>query len=68
MTQIKQILAPTVFLLLLAAIVFVFPLSVKPAEAHITKIFGNYLVQVGWDNEPVYTELENASCPVVIVH
>lgn len=61
MTRIKQILAPTVFLLLLAAIVFVSPLSVKPAEAHITKVFGNYLVQVGWDNEPVYTGLENAA-------
>jgi hypothetical protein len=41
--------------------VFVSPLSVKPAEAHITKVFGNYLVQVGWDNEPVYTGLVNAA-------
>lgn len=61
MTRINQILIPTVFLLLLATIVFVSPLSVKPAEAHITKIFGNYLVQVGWDNEPVYTGLVNAA-------
>jgi len=61
MTRIKQILVPTVFLLLLATIVFVSPLSVKPAEAHITKVFGNYLVQVGWDNEPVYTGLVNAA-------
>jgi hypothetical protein len=61
MTRIKTILVPTVFLLLLSAIVFVSPLSVKPAEAHITKVFGNYLVQVGWDNEPVYTGLVNAA-------
>ena len=61
MTRITQILIPTVFLLLLATIVFVSPLSVKPAEAHITKVFGNYLVQVGWDNEPVYTGLVNAA-------
>lgn len=61
MTRIKQILTPTVFLLFLAAMIFVSPLSVKPAEAHITKVFGNYLVQVGWDNEPVYTGLENAA-------
>lgn len=61
MTRINQILVPTVFLLLLATIVFVSPLSVKPAEAHITKVFGNYLVQIGWDNEPVYTELVNAA-------
>jgi len=61
MTRINQILVPTVFLLLLATIVFVSPLSVKPAEAHITKVFGNYLVQIGWDNEPVYTGLVNAA-------
>jgi hypothetical protein len=61
MTRINQILIPSVFLLLLATIVFVSPISVKPAEAHITKVFGNYLVQVGWDNEPVYTGLVNAA-------
>lgn len=41
--------------------VFVSPLSVKPAEAHITKVFGNYLVEVGWNNEPVYNGLLNAA-------
>jgi hypothetical protein len=61
MARINQVLVPTVFLLLLATIVFVSPLSIKPAEAHITKVFGNYLVQVGWDNEPVYTGLVNAA-------
>jgi hypothetical protein len=61
MTRITQILIPTVFLLFLATIVFVSPLSVKPAEAHITKVFGNYLVEVGWNNEPVYTGLVNAA-------
>lgn len=60
MARINQILIPSVFLLLLATIVFVSPISVKPAEAHITKVFGNYLVEVGWDNEPVYTGLVNA--------
>lgn len=61
MARINQILIPTVFLLFLATIVFVSPISVKPAEAHITKVFGNYLVQIGWDNEPVYTGLVNAA-------
>ena len=61
MIKINTILVPTVFLLLLATIVFVSPLSVKPAEAHITKVFGNYIIQVGWDNEPVYTGLVNAA-------
>ena len=59
--KLKQFLVPSVLLLLVATIVFVSPLSVKPAEAHITKVFGNYLVQVGWDNEPVYTGLVNAA-------
>lgn len=61
MTPINRILIPSVFLILLGTIVFVSPISVKPAEAHITKVFGNYLVQVGWDNEPVYTGLVNAA-------
>ena len=57
--KFKQFLVPSV-LLLVATMVFVLPLSVKPAEAHITKTFGNYLIEVGWDKEPVYTGLENA--------
>jgi len=59
--KLRPFLFSSVFLLLVAAVVFASPLSVKPAEAHITKVFGNYLVQVGWDNEPVYTGLVNAA-------
>ncbi|MGI0059786.1 MAG: hypothetical protein ACREBJ_08450 [Nitrosotalea sp.] len=61
MTTKSQVLIPTVFLLFIAVIVFISPTFVKPAEAHITKVFGNYIVQVGWDNEPVYTGLMNAA-------
>jgi hypothetical protein len=61
MIKINQVLAPIVFSLLIAAIILVSPLSVKPAEAHITKVYGNYIVQVGWDDEPVYTGLMNAA-------
>ena len=61
MNKINQVLVPTVFSLIIATIIFVSPISVKPAEAHITKVYGNYLVQVGWDNEPVYTGLLNAA-------
>lgn len=62
MTRIsKQFLVTALFLSLVATIVFVSPLGVKPAEAHITKVFGNYLVQIGWENEPVYTGLVNAA-------
>jgi hypothetical protein len=41
------------------------PFVIKPASAHIAKVFGNYLVTVGWQNEPTYTGLMNA--PIVIV-
>lgn len=58
--KLKQFLIPSI-LFLLVAIIFVSPLSVKPAEAHITKIVGNYLIEIGWDKEPSYTGLENAA-------
>lgn len=61
MTKSKQFLVTAIFLSLIATIVFVSPFGIKPAEAHITKVFGNYIVQVGWDNEPVYTGLVNGA-------
>lgn len=57
----KQFLVTAIFLSLVATVVLFSPLGVKPAEAHITKVFGNYLVEVGWDNEPVYSGLENSA-------
>src|SRR5574338_69549 len=59
MNKINQVLVPTVFSLIIASVILISPLSVKPAEAHITKVFGNYIVEVGWDNEPVYSDLTN---------
>lgn len=59
MNKINQVLVPTVFSLIIASILLVSPISVKPAEAHITKVFGNYIVEIGWDNEPVYSGLTN---------
>ncbi len=61
MTKINKILIPIAFSLLIATIIFVSPISVKPAEAHITKVYGNYVVEVGWDNEPAYTGLMNGA-------
>jgi hypothetical protein len=61
MAKINQVLISIVFSLLIASILLVSPISVKPAEAHITKVFGNYVVQIGWDNEPAYTGLINAA-------
>ena len=57
----KQFLVPAIFLSLVATVVLFSPLDVKPAEAHITKVFGNYLVEIGWDNEPVYSGLVNSA-------
>jgi hypothetical protein len=47
-------------LLLIAATLVISPYVVKPASAHITKAFGNYLISVGWDNEPALTGQKNA--------
>ncbi len=57
----KQLFVTGVLLLLVATTVFVSPLGIRPAEAHITKVFGNYLVEIGWDNEPSYTGLVNGA-------
>ena len=54
----------SVFLLILL-IFSISPFDIKPASAHITKVFGNYLVSVGWQNEPAYSGLLNA--PIVEV-
>jgi hypothetical protein len=59
--KVRQFVILPVLFLLVATLVFASPLTVKPAEAHITKVFGNYIVQVGWENEPVYTGLVNAA-------
>lgn len=52
-------------LLLIMATLVISPYMVKPASAHITKAFGNYLITVGWNNEPALTGQKNA--PLVIV-
>lgn len=61
MTKLKQLFVTAMLLSLVATTVFVSPLGIKPAEAHITKVFGNYLVEIGWDNEPAYTGLANGA-------
>jgi len=54
------------FVSLLILLIFsISPFVIKPASAHITKVFGNYLVTVGWQNEPAYSGLLNA--PIVEV-
>ena len=51
--------------LLILLIFSISPFDIKPASAHKTTAFGNYLVTVGWQNEPTYAGLLNS--PVVEV-
>ena len=51
--------------LLILLIFSISPFDIKPASAHKTTVFGNYLVTVGWQNEPTYAGLLNA--PIVEV-
>lgn len=61
MKKISSVLFSSIFLVLLAAIIFVSPFSIKNAEAHISKAIGNYVIEIGWSNEPVYSGLLNAA-------
>ena len=61
-TRIVALASVSIFILL---IISISPFAIKPALAHITKVYGNYTVTVGWANEPVYNGLMSA--PLVIV-
>jgi hypothetical protein len=45
----RKLVVPVI--LALAAVIMV-PLALHPAEAHITKTFGNVTIKIGWVNEP----------------
>ncbi|HZS74113.1 MAG TPA: hypothetical protein VFA69_06375 [Candidatus Nitrosotalea sp.] len=52
----------TVYVILIVittSILLIIP-EVKQASAHINRVFGNYVMEVGWDDEPVYTGMENS--------
>jgi len=51
--------------LLILLIFSISPFDIKSASAHKTTVFGNYLVTVGWQNEPTYAGLLNS--PIVEV-
>ena len=61
-TRIVTLASASILILL---VISISPFAIKPASAHITKVFGNYLVTVGWQNEPTYSGLLNA--PIVEV-
>lgn len=49
----------TTLLILTMSVLLIAP-EIKQASAHITRVFGNYIIEVGWDDEPVYTGMENS--------
>jgi len=55
--NISKILCVSIFILLIFS---VSSLVIKPASAHLTKVIGDYVISVGWENEPVYQGLVNA--------
>ena len=61
-TRIVALASVSIFILL---IISISPFAIKPALAHITKVYGNYLLTVGWANEPVYNGLINAALVIV---
>jgi hypothetical protein len=56
--QIKVAFLPVMLLMLTVLLVFSFS-NTKIAYAHITKMFGNIQVEVGWSNEPPLVGLLN---------
>ena len=56
--QIKVAFLPVMLLMLTLLLVFSFS-NTKIAYAHVTKIFGNIQVEVGWNNEPPLVGLLN---------
>lgn len=60
MMQVKMQFLSLILVILMLALVFSFS-TVKIADAHLTKKFGNLSVTVGWSNEPALVgELNNA--------
>ena len=56
--QIKVAFLPVMLLMLTLFLVFSFS-NTKIAYAHVTKMFGNIQVEVGWSNEPSLVGLLN---------
>lgn len=55
----KIIIYTISFLALTISLLLILP-EVQQASAHINRVFGNYVIEVGWDGEPVYVYMENS--------
>ncbi|TLX68971.1 MAG: hypothetical protein E6L05_06520, partial [Thaumarchaeota archaeon] len=54
----KIITFSLVFIMLLL-VMYSISFTPKSASAHISKVFGNYSVEIGWANEPAFAGLMN---------
>jgi hypothetical protein len=55
----KKSLIYPISLFLIVCILIILP-EIKPASAHISRTFGEYAVEVGWNDEPVYESITNS--------
>ena len=55
----QKIIIYSIFLIISTSVLFFLP-EAKQASAHISRVFGDYNVEVGWDDEPVYASIENS--------
>lgn len=67
MKQMNTRIALCISLCILVLFAFSFsPLNPKPVSAHIAQSFGNYIVELGWNNEPALTGQMNAAQLTVV--
>jgi hypothetical protein len=59
-SSFSTILTISLVITLTGFAVFVASVQFRPASAHISKVFGNTTVEVGWNNEPALTGQMNA--------
>ena len=55
----QKIISYSILSVLTISILLILP-EVQQASAHINRVFGNYVIEVGWDGEPVYADMENS--------
>ncbi|MBI3639103.1 MAG: hypothetical protein HY223_02200 [Thaumarchaeota archaeon] len=55
-----RIITLSLVFMMLLLVISLSPFTPKSVSAHISKVFGNYTVEVGWANEPAFTGQMNS--------
>ncbi|MBI1828537.1 MAG: hypothetical protein HY222_06650 [Thaumarchaeota archaeon] len=55
-----RIITLSLVFMMLLLVISLPPFTPKSASAHISKVFGNYIVEVGWANEPAFAGQMNS--------